>query len=199
MFKNTILPSILPALRMLAVMTILTGVIYPVVITLAAGVIFPAQANGSLQTVNGVVVGSSLIAQPFASDKYFQPRPSANNYGIAADGSFAASSGSNQGPTNAALLTAVQERGAAIRTANKLAADAVIPPELVYASASGLDPHISPAAARLQIDRVTAARGLPRDMVAALVEQFVESPQLGVLGEARVNVLMLNIALDQVK
>ena len=188
--------QIIPALRMLAVLTVLTGVIYPLVITLAAGAVFPYQAGGSLQKQNGQVIGSALIGQNFTSDKYFWSRPSAVSYNPLP------SSGTNLGPTSAALKQQMDERAAAIRKANKLADDAVIPTDLLFASASGLDPQISPEAARLQIDRVATARGftdVQRDKLISLVDGFVESPQLGLFGQPRVNVLMLNIALDQLE
>lgn len=185
--------AILQSLRMLLVMTVITGVLYPVVITLAAGVLFPYQANGSLITKDGVVIGSELIGQDFSGDRYFWGRPSAIGYNPMP------SSGSNQGPTNAALQAAVQERAANIRAANGLADDAVIPIDLLFASASGLDPQISPEAATLQLDRVATARGFSAEQkaqVQALVAQFTENPQYGILGQPRVNVLLLNIALD---
>jgi potassium-transporting ATPase KdpC subunit len=183
--------QIMPAIRMLVVLTILTGVIYPLVITLAGGIIFPAQANGSLITKDGAVVGSSLIGQANDDPAYFWNRPSAINY------SPLPSSGSNLGPTSAALQTAVEEHAAAVRAANNLPDDAIIPQDLLFASGSGLDPHISPEAARLQITRVAEARGLDVAQVTELVEGAIEQPQLGILGQPRVNVLLLNLALDQ--
>ncbi len=164
MFKQTFLPAI----RVLLVLTVLTGIIYPLTMTLIAGVIFPAQANGSLITRNGQIIGSALIGQKFDEARYFWPRPSAIDYNPLPSG------GSNQGPTSAALQSAVKDRAAAVRQANNLAADAVIPTDLLFASGSGLDPHISPDAARLQIDRVAAARGFTaaqREQLAALIEK----------------------------
>lgn len=184
--------TITSAIRMLIVMTILTGVIYPLVMTVAAQVIFPAQANGSLVTKDGVVVGSSLFGQSNTDPRYFWPRPSAVNY---MEGTTA-SAGTNYGPTNATLQTQVEERAIAFRKANGLPADAEVPQDMLFASGSGLDPHISPAAAQAQIDRVAEARGLDRAAVAALVDQYTEAPQLGFLGQPRVNVLLLNLALD---
>jgi potassium-transporting ATPase KdpC subunit len=192
MFKQTFLP----ALRVLLVLTVLTGIIYPLTMTLIAGVIFPAQANGSLITRNGQVIGSALIGQKFDEARYFWPRPSAIDYNPLPSG------GSNQGPTSAVLQSAVKDRAAAVRQANNLAADAVIPTDLLFASGSGLDPHISPAAARLQIDRVAAARGFTAaqsEQLTTLVEKSIEGPQLVVLGEPRVNVLLLNLAVDQIQ
>jgi potassium-transporting ATPase KdpC subunit len=188
--------QIIPALRMLVVLTVLTGVIYPVAITLAAGVIFPYQAGGSLQMKDGQGIGSALIGQNFTSETYFWSRPSAVSYNPLP------SSGSNLGPTSATLKQQMDDRAAQIRTANKLADDAVIPTDLLFASGSGLDPQISPEAARLQIDRVATARGFTteqHDKLIALVESFVESPQLGMFGQPRVNVLLLNIALDDLE
>jgi len=192
MLKHTLLP----AARLLLVLTVLTGILYPVTITLAANVLFPAQANGSLIVRDGQVIGSALIGQPFTSERYFWPRPSAIDYNPLPSG------GSNLGPTSAALQAKVLERAAAIRQANRLAEDAAIPTDLLFASGSGLDPHISPDAARLQIDRVAAARGftpVQHDQLAALIERSIEPPQFGVLGEPRVNVLRLNLAVDQIQ
>jgi potassium-transporting ATPase KdpC subunit len=192
MFKQTLLP----AMRVLLVLTVLTGIIYPLTMTLIAGVIFPAQANGSLITRNGQIIGSALIGQKFDDARYFWPRPSAIDYNPLPSG------GSNQGPTSAALQSAVKDRAAAVRQANNLTADATIPTDLLFASGSGLDPHISPDAVRLQIDRVAAARGFTvaqREQLTTLVEKSIEGPQLVVLGEPRVNVLLLNLAVDQIQ
>jgi K+-transporting ATPase ATPase C chain len=143
----------------------------------------------------GKLLGSEWMAQQFQGTKYFWPRPSAATYGTGATG-LNASSGSNLGPTSAQLQTNVRANAKALRDAHKLAADAPVPSDLVYASASGVDPHISPEAAEFQVARVAAARGMPVDQVRSLVEQHVEQPQLGFLGQARVNVLLLNLALD---
>jgi len=171
------------------------GALYPLAMTAIAQLAFPYQANGSLVERNGRLVGSALLAQQFTGDRYFWPRPSAASYGTGPSG-IAGSSGSNYGPTSAQLQTNVRANAKAFRDANKLAADAPVPADMVYASASGLDPDISPEAARLQVARVAAARGLSRAQVGALVEKFVQPPQWGFLGEARVNVLRLNLALD---
>jgi len=171
------------------------GVLYPLVFTVFAQLAFPSQANGSLVTRNGKLVGSDLMAQQFTGAKYFWPRPSAASYGTGPSG-IAGSSGSNLGPTSAQLQTNVRNNAKALRDAGKLSADAPVPADLVYASASGLDPHISPEGARFQVSRVAAARGIGEDKVRALVERFIEPPQWGFLGEARVNVLLLNLALD---
>jgi K+-transporting ATPase ATPase C chain len=172
------------------VFTVLTGVLYPLVITGIAQVAFHDQANGSLLMRNGTVVGSELLAQQFTGDKYFWPRPSAGSYATVPSGA------SNLGPTSQTLQSNVTANATAFRTGNKLAADAPVPADMVFTSASGLDPHISPEAARLQVARVAAARGIGADQVKVLVEQFVEPPQWGIFGEARVNVLRLNLALD---
>jgi K+-transporting ATPase ATPase C chain len=187
---------LLPAARLLLILTVITGILYPVTITLIANVLYPAQANGSLIVHNGHVIGSALIGQSFTSDRYFWPRPSAIDYNPLPSGA------SNLGPTSAALQQQVAERAAAIRQANHLAPDAVIPTDLLFASGSGLDPHISPDAARLQIDRVATARGFTatqRAQLAALVEQSIEPPEFGLLGDPRVNVLLLNLAVDQIR
>ena len=183
------------SIRQTLVWTVITGVFYPLAITAIAQLAFHDQANGSLVERDGKLVGSALLAQQFTGAKYFWPRPSAATYGTGPSG-LAASSGSNLGPTSAQLQTNVRNNAKALREAHKLPADAPVPADLVFASASGIDPHISPGAARFQIARVAAARGLAEDKVRALVDQHVEPPQWGFLGEARVNVLLLNLALD---
>ena len=180
-----------PALVALAALTLITGFLYPLVITGVAQVLFPWQANGSLILIDGKPVGSSLIGQPFDEPKYFWGRPSATSpfpYNAAA------SSGSNLGPTNDALIKAVQARIDALKAADP---DNPLPPpvDLVTASGSGLDPHISPAAAEYQVRRIARVRGLDETVVRRLVAQHTEGRQLGVLGEPRVNVLTLNLAL----
>ena len=172
------------------VFTVLTGVIYPLVITGVSQVAFRNQANGSLIERDGKIVGSELLAQQFTGEKYFWPRPSAGSYATVPSGA------SNLGPTSQALQSNVTANATAFRTAHKLAADAPVPADMVFTSASGLDPHISPESARLQVGRVAAARGISADQVSALVEKFVEPPQWGVFGEPRVNALRLNLALD---
>jgi potassium-transporting ATPase KdpC subunit len=191
MFKLT-----LQAIRQTVLWTVVTGILYPCLITVFAQLVFKHQADGSLIERNGKIVGSALMAQQFTGATYFWPRPSAATYGTGPAG-LAASSGSNLGPTSAQLQTNVRANAKALRDAHKLAADAPVPADLVFASASGVDPHISPEAARFQIARVAAARGMPADQVQALVDRYVEPPQWGFLGQARVNVLLLNLALDE--
>jgi K+-transporting ATPase ATPase C chain len=186
---------IIQSIRQKLVWIVVCGVLYPLAMTAIAQLAFHDQANGSLIERDGKLVGSKLLAQQFTGPNYFWPRPSAATYGTGPSG-IAGSSGSNLGPTSAQLQTNVRNNAKALREAHKLPADAPVPADLVYASASGLDPHISPEAARFQIARVAAARGLSEDQVKALVGKFVEPPQWGFLGEARVNVLLLNLALD---
>lgn len=181
-----------PALVLFAVLSLITGLLYPLVVTGVAQTAFPHQANGSLITQGGKTVGSELIGQSFTEPGHFWGRPSATApmpYNAAASG------GSNQGPTNPALVDAVKARIEALRAADP-GNTRPVPVDLVTASASGLDPQISPAAADYQAARVANARGLPLAQVQALVQQHTESPWLGLLGEPRVNVLALNLALD---
>lgn len=179
------------ALRLSLVTLVLTGVVYPLVMTGLAIVLFPEQARGSLvRDPSGMVIGSSLIGQRFESDRYFHPRPSAGGY----DG--LSSGPSNQAPTSAALRSVVQQRVDHVRLLESLGASEPVPADLVCASASGLDPHISPEAARLQASRVAVARGLPLHQVMDLVDAHVERPTFGFIGAYRVNVLALNLALD---
>lgn len=187
--------QIRPAIVSLLLLTLLTGFIYPLVVTGVAQAAFPAQANGSLMMSNGKKIGSELIGQDFSDPRYFWGRLSATG---PAPYNAAASSGSNLGPTNPALFKAVQARIDALHAAdpeNKLP----IPVDLVTASGSGLDPQISPAAALYQVQRVAKARHLDGKVIEALVAQYTEGRQFSLLGEPRVNVLKLNLALDQVK
>ena len=195
------LSQIRPAIVLLALFTVLTGVIYPLAITGVAQVVLPSQANGSLVKAKDVVVGSSLIGQPFTSDKYFHPRPSATSAPDPKDSSktidapynAANSGGSNLGPTSQKLVDRVKadveaKRGAGLQ--------GPIPADAVTTSASGLDPHISPEYAFAQASAVAKARNIPEAKVKALVEAHVEGRDLGLVGEPRVNVLLLNMALD---
>lgn len=181
-----------PAVVLLVLMTVLTGVIYPAVVTAVAQVTFPYQANGSVMVQNGQAVGSELIGQPFDAPEYFWGRLSATG-GVPYNA--AASSGSNYGTTNPALTEAAQARISALQAADPTNT-APIPVDLVTASASGLDPHISPAAANFQVARVAQARGLDAATVRDLVSQHTEGRTLRILGEPTVNVLELNLALD---
>jgi K+-transporting ATPase ATPase C chain len=178
---------IIQSIRMLVVMTVITGLAYPLIVTGIAQVVFKDQANGSLIYQNERIVGSSLIGQPFSDPKYFWGRPSATSP-MPYNG--ASSSGSNQGPTNPALKEAVEGR------IKDHGGKTPVPANLVTASGSGLDPHISPAAAEYQIARVAKARGIQQSVLKELVQKHTEARQLGILGEPRVNVLRLNLALD---
>jgi potassium-transporting ATPase KdpC subunit len=185
--------QILPGIRIKIFMTIVLGVLYPLAITGVSQMLFPHQANGSLVTVGGKVVGSELIGQNFSKPEYFQPRPSAaGNDGY----DPTASGGSNYGPTNQKLVDRVK---ASIDKFRKDNPDYTgpLPADLVTASASGLDPHISPDSATAQAARVAKARGVSAEQVSQLVAQVTEGPDLGLLGEPRVNVLKLNMALDR--
>lgn len=198
-----ILKQLRIAIMMVVVLTILTGLVYPLAMTALAQVIFPYQANGSLIERDGKVVGSSLIGQSFVDPNsgatlagYFRGRPSAAF--TPGDGNDTlVSSGSNYGPTNQALIDRVSADVAIIREENELAADAPVPVDLVTASGSGLDPHISPASADLQVPRVARERGMSEDDVRQLVAANTEGRTLGILGEPRVHVLNLNLALNE--
>jgi potassium-transporting ATPase KdpC subunit len=185
--------QLMPSLRMLLIMSVLTGVVYPLVVTGISKVAFPRASTGSLIVSDGKTVGSDLIGQPFDDPKYFWSRPSATS---PQPYNGAASSGSNQGPRNPALADAVKDRIKALRDADPGNA-APVPVDLITASGSGLDPHISVAAAEYQLARVAKARGLAADDVRRLVAADTEGRTLGVLGEPRVNVLELNLALDR--
>jgi K+-transporting ATPase ATPase C chain len=192
---GSLLSVIRPALTLLVVLTLLTGLVYPLVVTGVSQIIFRDKANGSLLTRDGQTIGSELIGQNFfGADGYFWGRPSA----AGSDGYDAnASSGSNLGPTNPALLERVNQTVAAIRAAHPERGDAPIPVDLVTASASGLDPQISPAAAEYQVPRIARQRDLSEAQVRQLVKDATQGRSLGVLGEEGVNVLKLNLALDQ--
>jgi len=187
-----------PAIVSLLLLTLITGVIYPLVVTGIAQVVFPAQANGSIIVKDGKAVGSALIGQQFDAPKYFWGRLSATStfpYNAYNAEALTGSSGSNYGPLNQALFDAVKARAEALRAADP-ANTAPIPVDLVTASGSGLDPHISVAAALYQVSRVAKARGMSEDAVRALVDKYTTGRQFGFLGEPVVNVLELNLALD---
>lgn len=177
--------TVLQSIRTIIVLTLLTGVLNPLVVTAVAKSLFNRQAEGSQVVANGQLVGSDLLAQKFEKPEYYWPRPSGADYATVASGA------SNKGPTSADLVKSIEERRA------KFGADA--PAELLTASGSGLDPHLSPAAAKYQTARVAAARQLAPEKLNALIDELTEAPQLGLFGEARVNVLKLNQTLDQTK
>jgi K+-transporting ATPase ATPase C chain len=195
------LKQLRPALLMIVVMTIITGLIYPLAMTGAAGVLFPKQAKGSLIERDGRVIGSALIGQNFTSDKYFHGRPSATTDAdpqdptktVSAPYNAANSGGSNNGPTSQALVDRVREESSRLAAENP---GVPIPVDLVTTSASGLDPDLTPAGALFQVPRIAKARGLGEDKVKRLVEAETSGRFLGILGEPHVNVLELNLALD---
>jgi K+-transporting ATPase ATPase C chain len=191
-FKENIMLLIRSAALLLVVLTVLTGLAYPALITVIASAAFPSQARGSLIKERGEVLGSTFIAQPFDDARYFWGRPSTTS---GFPNNAAASTGSNQGPLHPALHDAVAARIAALRAVDP-GNRAPVPIDLVTASGSGLDPHISPAAAYFQVARVARVRGLSDGAVRALVDRYVEGRTFGLLGERRVNVLLLNLALD---
>jgi K+-transporting ATPase ATPase C chain len=186
--------NVLPAVLVLLVLSLLTGIVYPLAVTAVAQIVFPHAANGSLVRRGDRVVGSELVGQTFTDRKWFWGRPSATSPST----NGAASSGSNLGPLNPALAEAVEARVKALRDADPENGEPV-PVDLVTASGSGLDPHVSPAAARFQAGRVARARGLALARVLELVERHVEGRTFGVLGEPRVNVLRLNLALEDLR
>ena len=191
MKKQTII-----ALKFLLAMTILTGIIYPVLMTGMAQLVFPFQANGSLIKKNGKIIGSELIGQKFDSSAYFWSRPSAVDYNPIPSG------GSNLGPASNKLKKQVSERRAVFAIKNSITDTTSIPKEMLFASASGLDPHISPQAAMMQVERVTKTRNFntsQKQQLIDLINKGVEKPQFGVFGEERINVLILNIDLDEIK
>jgi K+-transporting ATPase ATPase C chain len=191
---RTTLADLRTAIVVFVAISVLTGLVYPFAITGISQGVFHRQATGSIVERGGTPVGSSLVGQAFGDPKYFHGRPSA----AGTDGYDAsASSGSNLGPTSKALADRVASDVARVRAENGLASDARIPVDAVTASASGLDPHISPAYAALQVSRVARTRGVPESVVRALVDRFTDGSTFGILGEPRVNVLLLNLALDE--
>ena len=180
---NDIMKTVFQSIRLVLVLTVLTGIFYPMVVTILGGFLFPKQAGGSLIVQDRKIVGSSLLAQKFEDVRYFWPRPSGAEYATVASGA------TNKGPTSVDLVKAIADRRKSLGDSS--------PVDMLTASASGLDPHISPEAARFQVSRVAVARKLSKEAVAALVERSVEPPQFAIFGEPRVNVLALNRALDQ--
>jgi K+-transporting ATPase ATPase C chain len=187
---------LIQSIRQTLLWTLLCGLAYPAIMTLIAQLAFPHAANGSLITRDDKTIGSALLAQQFTGSNYFWPRPSACSYGTGPTG-LVPSGASNLGPTSGALQSNVQNNAAAFISGNNLPTNTTVPADMLFESASGLDPDISPESAQLQIARVAAARGLTPDKLAPLVEKFTQAPQWGFLGEPRVNVLLLNLALDQ--
>jgi K+-transporting ATPase ATPase C chain len=187
---NTIKDDLKTALLLFVAFSLLTGLVYPLVMTGIIQIAMPEQASGSLIVVNGTIVGSELIGQNFTSPGYFHGRPSTVDY--AGNGSGA----SNFGPTSAKLMEQVSQRISEVRRENNLSGNATVPGELVLASGSGLDPHISVQGAMLQVPRVARARSVPESEVKVLVYQHIEPAQFGIMGQERVNVLNLNLALD---
>ncbi len=185
--------TLYPALRLLVLLTLVTGLAYPLLITAIARTVFPDQSRGSPALVDGKLRGSTLLAQEFTSPTYFFPRPSAGSYATVASGA------SNLGPASRMLRKTIDTRRAALLQAHNLPAGTTVPEELLTASGSGLDPHLSPVAARFQVNRVAAARGLEPARVEAMVGAMTENRQWGFLGEPRINVLKLNLALDALK
>ncbi len=176
--------------------TILTGVIYPFIFTAVSAIAFPSKSSGSMIESDGKIVGSELIGQKFAGDKYFWPRPSAIDFNPMPSG------GSNLGPTSAALKKAFDERKENFAKRNLISDVSIVPNEMFFASGSGVDPHISPESAKLQVERIVKARGLTneqREKVISLIDSLTQNPQFGFLGNSVVNVLLLNLQLDKVK
>lgn len=187
----TVNPVIRPTIVLLTIFTIVTGVIYPLAVWLFGQSLFPHQANGSLLKLDDRVIGSELIAQPFHTPEWFWPRPSAVGYDASSSG------GSNLAPTNPALLEAVGTRVSALNTSDSTTSPSLIPVDLVTSAASGLDPHLSPAAAFYQVPRIAKARNIEPSLLQKLIHDNTEPRTFGLLGEPRVNVLLLNIKLQK--
>ena len=187
--------EIMTSFKMFLVMTAITGILYPLGITAIGQVIFPHQANGSIIKDGDKLIGSKLIGQKFTSDKYFWGRPSACDYGTVASGA------SNLGPTSKALKDAVEERKKDFIKKNSLAENTTIPKEMLFASGSGVDPHVSVETVKLQVERVVTARKFGNDkkeILVTLIDKVTEKPQFGILGETRINILLLNQELDKI-
>lgn len=182
---------IIQSLKLTLVFTVVTGLAYPLLVTGIARALFRHEADGGLESRKGQIVGSALLAQKFESQRYFWPRPSACDFGTLPSG------GSNLGPTSQTLRSNVLARIDAFRVAHSVPGSTAIPAEMVFQSGSGLDPHISPESALQQVHRVAGARNMPEGRLAGLVVQLTEPPQFGFLGEARVNVFLLNLAADR--
>jgi potassium-transporting ATPase KdpC subunit len=188
--------SLIKSIKIFVFFTVLTGIIYPLLVTGIAKFVFPTQANGSLVHVGNKVVGSELIGQQFDNPKYFSSRPSACTYDAMASG------GSNLGPTSIKLKKIAEDRRSQFLSNNGLTESTVVPSEMLYASASGLDPHISVQAALMQVDRIAKVRMLKdsqKQRLKMLIQSLIEKPQLGFLGNERINVLQLNVKLDKMK
>jgi K+-transporting ATPase ATPase C chain len=188
--------NLIITIKAFLLLTLLTGMVYPLVITGIAFCCFPSSSNGNLLVKNDTIIGSSLLGQNFTSDRYFHSRPSATGYQALPSG------GTNLGPTSQKLKASTFQNRINFIENNQLDSLRVIPAEMMFSSASGLDPHISPEAAKLQVDRICRARkfsGTQRDSLVHLIKQMTEGPQLIILGEPRINVLELNIALDEVR
>jgi potassium-transporting ATPase KdpC subunit len=188
--------TIITSLKAIFVLTILTGIVYPALVIILSHFIFPLRANGSLVTVNGDIIGSELIAQKFQSEKYFWSRPSAIDYNPLPSGA------SNLGPTNRSLQKSVEQRKTFFTEKNFLSSNVALPAEMIFSSGSGVDPHISPEAALLQVQRIALARGFDEVKVSKLrstIQKATEPLQFGFLGKPRINVLLLNIELDKIR
>ena len=187
---------IFPCFRLFLVLLFLTGIAYPAAVTIVAQLLFHPQAEGSLIVVNGRLIGSGLLSQKTEDSRYFWPRPSADDYATVSSGA------SNLGPSSDALKKAIADRAAKLRAASGLPDDAPLPDDAITSSASGLDPEISPENARLQLDRVAQARHYSaeqKEKLSRLLDREIQNPQFGFLGESRINVLLLNLATDQLR
>jgi K+-transporting ATPase ATPase C chain len=186
--------NLITSIKLFAALTIITGIIYPLCVTVLAQIVFPYQSNGSIIKLNGTNIGSELIGQDFSINKYFRGRPSAIGYNPMPSG------GSNLGPTSVMLVDSVRERDKLFIKVNVLQEETPLPSEMLFSSASGVDPHISPESALLQVNRVCSARGFNENKkknLLELINRLIEKPQWGIFGESRINVLLLNIELDK--